>query len=493
MRKSTSLSLPLSSTLLLVLFCRSTTADQALSVPEIYQQTRRSTAWVVAKNDNKSIKIGTGFLVDRSRKLLVTNHHVVDKSDKVEVTFPLYQGHEAVAERKSYIRYDRPVRGWVVATDPTRDLAVIELEVVPHATSAMKLAADSTCPGERVHLVGNPGTSELLWVYNSGTVHQVSSRQLKDDRTGKMIRAIAAEILTQSPVLPGNSGGPVVNDRAELVGVATMSNQAVHLAWCIDVSEVKDVVRIVREYPKSAQRLLNPRSPADFTEREQFYREYGPADNAVARLTDLLRLDPKNALAFHSRGAAHARQGDYDHAIADFSEAIRFDSKNPLTYYNRALAYVQQNNHDRAIADFTKAIDLEPKNTPSYLDRGGAHQRKGEYGQAVADFSRVLELDPQNIVAYNTLAWIWATCPDDKLRDGKKAKEYATKICESTGWMNASFLDTLAAACAECGQFSEAVEWQRKAARIARPEDRARLLARMKIYQTGHAYHGLEK
>src|SRR5262249_32390813 len=103
MRKPTSLSLPLSSTLLLVLFCRSTTADQALSVPEIYQQARRSTAWVVAKNDNKSIKIGTGFLVDRSRKLLVTNHHVVDKSDKVEVTFPIYQGHEAVAERKSYI------------------------------------------------------------------------------------------------------------------------------------------------------------------------------------------------------------------------------------------------------------------------------------------------------------------------------------------------------------------------------------------------------
>src|SRR5260370_15630608 len=108
--------------------------------------------------------------------------------------------------------------------DPKRDLAVIELEVVPHAATAMKLAADSPCPGEHIHLIGNPGTSELLWVYNVGTVHEVSARKLEDRRFGRVLDAMVAEIRTRASVKPGYSGGPAVNDRGELIGVATLSN-----------------------------------------------------------------------------------------------------------------------------------------------------------------------------------------------------------------------------------------------------------------------------
>src|SRR6266849_7232857 len=125
---------------------------------EIYQQTLRSTAWVKVYQDNKLRKMGTGFLVDRVRKLVVTNQHVVDNNESVEVVFPLYQGGVAVTDKKNYVRYDRPIRGWVLAMDPKRDLAVIELEVVPHAATAMRLASDSVCPGENIHLIGNPGT-----------------------------------------------------------------------------------------------------------------------------------------------------------------------------------------------------------------------------------------------------------------------------------------------------------------------------------------------
>jgi tetratricopeptide (TPR) repeat protein len=488
-------------------------AEARRSGEEIYQQVLHSTAWVRVYQDNKAAKMGTGFLVDRYRKLLVTNQHVVDNRELVEVVFPIYQGGAVLADKKKYIRSDRPIRGWVIATDPKRDLAVIELEVVPHATTAMKFATDSLCPGESVHLVGNPGTSELLWVYNTGKVHQVSSRKLQDGHNGRVLNALLMEIRTQNSVIPGYSGGPAVNDRGELVGVATMSNPAADWAWCVDITEVRDVVRLVSEYPKAARRLLNPRSPADQQDRETYNRMAGPADHAIAVYNEVLRREPTDAGAAWHRGAAFARRGEWDQAVADFTQALRADPNNALVYYNRALAYSQKGAFDPALADFQETLRLEPNNALAYFDRGLLYSRTGAHALAVADFDQVVQLeshpavlnhepgstpvnytklllpDPSQATAYNSLAWIWATSPDAGRRDGKRAVLYATKACELVGWKATDFLNTLAAAYAECGKFKEAVACQKRTLEAATGPDKERLRQRLELYQAGKPFH----
>ena len=108
-----------------------------------------------------------------------------------------------------------------------------------------------------------------------------------------------------------------------------------------------------------------------------------------------------------------------------------------------------------------------------------------------ADENRVLLLDPKNGEAYNNLAWDLATCPKVNFRDGKKAVQYATQACELSEWKNPAFIDTLAAACAEAGDFVDAVKWENKylEAPNQSASDVADAKKRLVLYQAHQPYH----
>jgi Flp pilus assembly protein TadD len=154
----------------------------------------------------------------------------------------------------------------------------------------------------------------------------------------------------------------------------------------------------------------------------------GDPDGAIASLKEAIRLDPTHAPAHSNLGTALEAKGDLDGAVAAYREAVRLGPHHAEAHYNLGLALIGKGDPDGAIASFREAVRLHPKLAP----------------------------------AHNGLAWLLATGPD-RVRDGKRAVEHATRACELTGWKNPYYLTTLAAAHAEAGDFDKAASFQEKA------------------------------
>jgi tetratricopeptide (TPR) repeat protein len=156
------------------------------------------------------------------------------------------------------------------------------------------------------------------------------------------------------------------------------------------------------------------------------------------------------------------------------------------------MAWLEAGADDQAIASFTEAIRLNPRTgmIVAGLARGTAWGHKREYEKALADFKEVARLDPLNNTAHNNLAYIWATCPDARFRNGRRAIESATRACELSREDVPGFLATLVAAHAEAGDFGEAVRWQEKANKLtADDKERKNGEERLALYKQRKPYH----
>ena len=109
-----------------------------------------------------------------------------------------------------------------------------------------------------------------------------------------------------------------------------------------------------------------------------------------------------------------------------------------------------------------------PENWLFLRGRGDALLSMGRRGEAIADFEKAAAQQPKDKDVLNNLAWLLATAPEDKLRDGKRAVTLATQACELTDYKEDYILSTLAAAYAETGDFDNA------ASGPARPSNSAR-------------------
>ncbi len=210
---------------------------------------------------------------------------------------------------------------------------------------------------------------------------------------------------------------------------------------------------------------------------------------AAAQFSEALPLNPANTDIHNNLGTVLARQKRYAEAAAHFAVAIRVDPGFVMAHFNLGLVQAQQGKYRDAAAHYIEAIRLQPGNVGAHLNLGNVLSRLGNYEAAQAHYSAAIQLDRGIAEAYNASALIMAACPEAKFRDGKGAVALATRGCELTKWKDPRFLNTLAAAQAEVGDFDAAVTSQKKAIELLtdqRQQDDYR--SRLVLYQAQKPY-----
>ena len=195
-------------------------------------------------------------------------------------------------------------------------------------------------------------------------------------------------------------------------------------------------------------------------------------------------MKPDHPLALLGRAISRWLLRDNTGAIEDCDSFLKLMPGVVKGYEIRGCARKARGDLDGALADFNEAVKLAPSAVLPYTHRAGLYYARHKYTLAVRDHMEALKRDPRSAPTFNQLAWIWATCPDPDVRNGRQAHGCATRACELTEWNEPSFLDTLAAACAECGEFDDAIKWQEKAISLLNDEGRiADFHTRLELYQ----------
>jgi serine protease Do len=230
------------------------------------------------------IGAGSGFVISPDGYIL-TNNHVVDEADKIQVGF---QG-------------GREMEARLIGSDPSIDLALLKVDVGEDELPTLPLGdSDSLRVGEWVIAIGNP-----LDYDHTVTVGVLSAKRRRleiGDRSG-----LVTFLQTDAAINFGNSGGPLLNARGQVIGInvaITRAGMAEGIGFALPINQASAVVDQLREHGFVRRGYLGitmNNAGIDEDVREYFglpdgrgvlvedVTAGGPADDAGIRTDDIIR------------------------------------------------------------------------------------------------------------------------------------------------------------------------------------------------------------
>jgi serine protease Do len=177
---------------------------------------------------------GTGFVISEDGEI-VTNNHVIDGADKIEV-------------RLGRDRYTAKVLG----RDQATDLALLKIEVNKKLAPLPLGDSNRLRVGEWVMAIGDP-----LNFDKTVTIGVVSAKDRSGLTADATARSFESFIQTDAAINFGNSGGPLINVRGEVIGINTaMYRPAQNIGFAVPVNTLKDVLGQLRERGKVVRGYL---------------------------------------------------------------------------------------------------------------------------------------------------------------------------------------------------------------------------------------------
>jgi S1-C subfamily serine protease len=140
---------------------------------------------------------GSGFILNKEG-LILTNNHVIDNAQRIEVT---------LSDKHKY-------KATLVTADKGHDLALVKIDAPNLVPATLAETSSNLVVGQRVYAIGNP--FGLNGTMTRGIISAIRSIR------GPQGNPIEDAIQTDASVNPGNSGGPLLNSRGEVIGITTM-------------------------------------------------------------------------------------------------------------------------------------------------------------------------------------------------------------------------------------------------------------------------------
>lgn len=375
-------------------YCQSLTAEQ------IYKKVSGAVVVIHAYNDNDELAAQGSGVVLNDKGYVVTNYHVLSGNSKLKIL----HGEEIVP----YVD--------IIGIDVEKDILILKIEAKKFP--AIKVGdSKSLNIGQRVYSIGSP-----MGLENSISEGILSGLRSMEESNRNFIQITAS-------ISQGSSGGAIVNNKGELIGISTLTTkEGQNLNFAIPIEDILKVE--IGSYSKNNaykdfelfEKAFNAFKKGDFYEAIKYlsrfieiyptnsaaYNNRGLAKNnlkdyrgAIQDYNKTIELNSNDADAYACRGLAKAYLEDYSGAIQDFNKAIEINPNEAVTYYNRGLSKHYLKDYQRAIQDYNKAIELDPNYAAAFINRGNVKSRLEDFRGAIQDYNKAIELNPNYAEAYS--------------------------------------------------------------------------------------------
>jgi Flp pilus assembly protein TadD len=349
-----------------IFFCSTNIYSQILSAEKIYKKVSDAVVVIYAYDSNNHLsKQGSGVVIN-DKGYVVTNYHVLAGNERLEVL-----------HNKEIVPYVD-----IIGIDVENDVLILKID--EKKFPAIKIGdSKSLIIGQRVYAIGSPlGFENTI---SEGIISGLRSF----DESGRNFIQITASISS------GSSGGAIVNDKGELIGISTLTiKEAQNLNFAIPINDILSIE--IGSYSKNNA----------YKNFELFYRgndadEKGNYQEAIIYYTSYIKEYPNDEHAYFNRGNTKINLEDHRGAIQDYTKAIELDPNYAAAFNNRGNGKRGLGDNKGAIQDYNKAIELNPNLVEAYTNRGRAKSDLGDNRGAILDFTKVIEINPNDANAYN--------------------------------------------------------------------------------------------
>jgi len=226
----------------------------------------------------------------------------------------------------------------------------------------------------------------------------------------------------------------------------------------------KQPARAIEAFEKAL--ALDPKLPEVRSNLATLYFQAGRTAEGIELLRVASRELPASLDIQYNLAATLVMTGDTAGARKVLAEALDVDPGHIPSLYLLGVAQATDEHYAEAVKAFAAVLERDPNDLKARLDLGRALWELGRYAEAIAAFRDASRQAPSNVEAAREIAWSLAVCPEDKQRNGAEALALAQALADQGGARDPRFLDLLAAAQAETGDFGAAVETGDRAIRI---------------------------